>query len=180
MDRLGIAYTAVAHLCDERAVEPRGAAPEEIASVLARAKAESLAQLYPEAIVIGSDQVVEIDGQILGKPGTRDAARAELVRLSGRTHRIVTAVSVRSPDGVHHGHVDVHRMHMRPLSPLAIARYVDADEPFDCAGAYKLESRGIALFASIEGEDHTAIVGLPLIAMVSLLGKVGIDVLGGA
>lgn len=177
MNRLGVEFLSVAHRCDERAAEPKGATPEEIASFLAREKAESLANVHPEAIVIGSDQVVEVDGEILGKPGSQSAACAQLRRLSGRMHRIVTAVSVREPSGAHHTHVDVHRMHVRELSAAAIERYVAVDQPLDCAGSYKLEGRGIVLFSSIEGDDHTAIVGLPLIAVVTLLQKVGIDVL---
>lgn len=180
MRRLGLEVLAVAHRCDERAIEPPApTTPERIASFLAHAKAESLAELHPTSVIVGSDQVVELDDEILGKPGTYEAACAQLARLSGRTHRIVTAVSVRAPDGLHHAHVDIHRMHMRELTASAIRRYVTADEPFDCAGSYKLESRGVTLFRSIEGDDHTGIIGLPLIAVVSLLAKVGVDVLEG-
>lgn len=185
MDRLGVTYRAVAHGCDERAVE--GAVPREpatahegargyderIALTLAMAKAESLAAAHPDAFVLGSDQVVSLDGKIFGKPGGHEGARAQLARLSGREHRIVTAVSLRAPDGVHRSHVDVHRMRMRTLTPDAIARYVERDRPFDCAGSYRIEALGIALFERIEGADHTAIMGLPLTAVVPLLIGVG-------
>ena len=180
MDRLGVPYRAMPHRCDEReterAIEPAHATDEAIALTLAKAKAESLAALVPDAILLGSDQVVCIDGEILGKPGSREGARAQLARIEGRVHRIVTAVSLRTPDGTHRTHVDVHSMRMRALDEAAIARYVDRDEPFDCAGAYRLEGLGIALFEAIEGADHTAIVGLPLIAVVSLLASVGIRI----
>ncbi len=180
MDRLGLPYRAVAHGCDERAVEvsvPR--APEEgyderIALTLAMAKAESLAAAHPGALILGSDQVVSLDGKIFGKPGSDVGARAQLARLSGRAHRIVTAVTLRTPDGAHRSHVDVHRMRMRALTPEAIARYVARDQPLDCAGSYRIEALGIALFEAIEGADHTAIMGLPLTATVSLLASAGL------
>jgi septum formation protein len=176
LERLGVPFRALAHRCDERAIEPRGADEETVALTLARAKAESLADVAPEAYVLGSDQVVGLDGTLLHKPGSRQAAIDQLERLAGRTHRIVTAMSLRAPDGTHTTHVDVHRMHMRQLDRDAIARYVDADEPFDCAGSYKLEKRGIALFEAVEGADATAVVGLPLIALVRMLGRAGFAV----
>ena len=141
------------------------------------AKAESLAAEQDGAVIVGSDQVVEIDGTILGKPGSKEKAHEQLARLAGREHRIVTAVAVRTPSGEVLEHVDVHVMTMRNLTPRAIEAYVDADDPHDCAGAYKLEERGILLFSSIRGDDHTAIVGLPLMATVTLLERAGIPVL---
>jgi septum formation protein len=177
LERLAIPFRAVAHLCDERALEPRGEGPEAIATFLAKAKAESLVASFPRATILGSDQVVALDDTILEKPGTFERACAQLASLSGREHRIMTAIYLRLPDGTSHAHLDSHRMHVRPLSRAAIERYVAADEPYDCAGSYRLESRGISLFSAIEGSDHTGIVGLPLIATVTLLAKAGIDVL---
>lgn len=176
LGRLGIAFRAVPHEVDERAVEPRGRGPEAIASHLAKAKAESLTSSFPNAAILGSDQVVAVGDTILEKPGTYEKACAQLALLAGREHRIVTAIYLRHPNGIQLEHLDVHRMHVRPLSRAAIERYVRADEPFDCAGSYRLESRGISLFSSIEGSDHTGIVGLPLIATVSLLERAGIPV----
>jgi septum formation protein len=175
--RLGIPFDAVPHACDERALEPRTSDPVVVAAFLARAKAESLADSLPGEVIVGSDQVVEIDGTILGKPGSKEKAREQLARLSGREHRIVTAVAVRTPTGQVLEHVDVHVMTMRSLTARAIEAYVDADDPHDCAGAYKLEERGIMLFSSIRGDDHTAIVGLPLMATVTLLERAGVPVL---
>ncbi|MBL9111657.1 MAG: septum formation protein Maf [Myxococcales bacterium] len=175
--RLGIPFVAVPHACDERALEPRTSDPVVVAAFLARAKAESLADSLPGEVIVGSDQVVEIDGTILGIPGSKERAREQLARLSGREHRIVTAVAVRTPTGQVLEHVDVHVMTMRSLTARAIEAYVDADDPHDCAGAYKLEERGIMLFSSIRGDDHTAIVGLPLMATVTLLERAGVPVL---
>jgi septum formation protein len=116
--------------------------------------------------------VAAIDGEILGKPGTVEAAERQLARLAGRTHVLITAVAVIAGERVLR-HTDVTRLSMRALPPAAIARYVAADDPVDCAGAYKLERRGIALFSRIESDDHTAIVGLPLIALTRMLVELG-------
>jgi septum formation protein len=180
VDRLGIPYTAVAHRADERALEPSGpgATPEHIALTLARAKADSLADLHPDALILGSDQVVALDGELLHKPGTAANAVAQLRRLAGRTHRIVTAVALRHPDGHTDTHVDVHEMRMRALSGAALAAYVAADQPLDCAGSYKIEGRGIALFEAAAGQDYTGIIGLPLTAVVTLLARAGVNVFG--
>jgi septum formation protein len=176
LDRLGLRYRAVAHRVDERAAEPSGT-PEHVALTLARAKAESLAAEFPEALVLGSDQVVALDDELLHKPGDAERAVAQLARLAGRTHRIVTAVALRHPDGACDTHVDVHTMRMRPLSEAALRAYVAADRPFDCAGSYKIEGLGIALFEAAAGQDYTGIIGLPLTAVVTLLGRAGVHVL---
>jgi len=179
LSRLGVPFRAVPHEVDERASEPRGVGPDAIAAFLARAKAESVIPKHPGAIVLGSDQVVALGDTILEKPGSFEKACAQLEALAGKEHRIVTAVCLCLPGGARHEHLDVHRMHMRPLGRAAIERYVAADEPYDCAGAYRLESRGISLFSAIEGSDHTGIVGLPLIATVTLLEAAGFAVVSG-
>lgn len=176
LDRLGLQYTAVPHRVDERAARPAGDAVE-VASGLAIAKAESVVASHPRALVLGSDQVVDLDGELLGKPGDEARARAQLARLAGRTHRLVTAVALRRPNGDVATHVDVHTMRLRPLSRAQIASYVARERPVDCAGSYKIEALGIALFEAIAGEDHTAIIGLPLLGTVRLLADAGLDVL---
>ena len=173
MQRLGVPFHAVAHLVDERAAEPAGAGPDQIARTLARLKADSLAAAYPGACILGSDQLVDLDGRALGKPGSEPAARAQLATLAGRAHRLVTAVCLRRPDGGHDDALDVHEMRVRALSEDEIARYVARDQPLDCAGSYRIEAGGIALFASISGADFTAIVGLPLIAVAAMLRRAG-------
>jgi septum formation protein len=180
LDRLGVAYVAHAHKVDERAVEPVGVSAVEAARALAVAKAESLAGDFPDALVLGSDQIVcAADGSRLGKPGSVAAACAQLTQLAqGGPHQLVTAVALRRPGGQVDTHVDVHTMYMRPLGAAQIAAYVERDQPLDCAGAYKIESLGIALFERIVGEDHTAIIGLPLLGTVRLLAAAGVEVLG--
>lgn len=172
LERLGLSFRAVAPPCDEEALKGTGIPPYELATTLARGKAESLRGAFPDAVIIGGDQLAEIDGHVLGKPGSADAAVEQLRRLAGRTHELVTALAVAHPGGIEQ-HLDVTRLTMRALTRPEIERYVAADDPVDCAGAYKLESRGIALFASIESADHSAITGLPLIALTTILRRLG-------
>ena len=167
--RLGVSCRAVAPSCDEEALKDPRLAPAELALHLAREKARSVAGAWPEAHVLGSDQLVEVEGQILGKPGTAERALEQLLRLSGRAHRLITAYALLCPGGAVVEHVDVHVLHMRALTRDALQRYVHADQPFDCAGSYKIEARGITLVERIEGADFTAIMGLPLVALTSAL-----------
>ncbi|MAT23532.1 MAG: septum formation protein Maf [Sandaracinus sp.] len=176
LDRLGVPYEAVPHHCDEGPVMAAGGPPEAGAGALARAKAESLREACPGAWILGSDQVAEVDGAILGKPGTPEKARAQLARLAGRAHRLVTAVCLLGPEGQRSEHVDVHGMHLRALSEAEVARYVAREAPLDCCGSYKIERLGIALFERIEGRDFTAITGLPLMAVSAMLRDAGFDV----
>jgi septum formation protein len=174
--RLGLPFCAAAPDCDERALAPANSSAEVVATTLARAKAQSLASLHPSAHILGCDQVIDLDGEILGKPGTVEGAVAQLSRLRGRTHRIVTAVALLCPDGSCSSHVDMHSMRMRALTDEALRRYVDAERPLDCAGSYKIESGGLLLFEAVAGDDYTAVIGLPLLAVVALLEKAGFPV----
>jgi septum formation protein len=171
--RLGVPFVAAAPDCDEDATKATGLAPQELAETLALAKAESLRAAHPDAAILGGDQVAAIDDAILDKPGTEAAACAQLARLAGRTHTLITAVALILGDRILR-HTDVTRLTMRPLTADQIARYVAADQPLDCAGSYKLERLGIALFSRIESADHTAIIGLPLLSVTSMLGEIGI------
>lgn len=173
MTRLGLPFIAVKPLYAEA---PLGLAPLETAKEHARRKALSLRARHPEALIIGSDQVCALDEECLGKPGSHEAAKAQLTRLSGRSHRLITALCLLdATSGREEAAVDVHTLHMRPLSEAQIEHYLKTDAPYDCAGAYKLEALGIALFSEIEGQDDSAVVGLPLLALVGLLAKWKID-----
>ena len=173
LERLGLVHEAVAHRCDEDAYKDGSLAPDELARTLARAKAESVRSMHLDSFVIGSDQLLNLDGAVLGKPGTKERANAQLAMLSGRTHRLVTALAVITPDGSLHEHLEVHHMRMRTLRAEEIERYVDVDEPLDCAGSYRIERLGIALFERIDGHDFTAIEGMPLLALSNLLRREG-------
>lgn len=152
-----------------------GEAPGSLAQRLARAKAGAVASRAPGAWVIGSDQVAELDGMALGKPGGRAAAIAQLQAMSGRSVRFHTAVCL-CRDGTVHEAADLTLARLRRLDADEIARYVDAERPFDCAGSFKAEGLGIALFEAIESRDPTALVGLPLVATAHLLRKAGFAV----
>ena len=179
LDRLRIPYEARAHRLDEAAhasTLPSDLPLSSLALALAKGKAESLSEALPDAYLLASDQVAAIDGEILHKPGSRDVAVAQLLRLQGREHQLFTAIALRTPEGVVHQLVDEHRLLMRTLTREEVERYVDTEEPFDCCGSYKIESLGISLFESIRGDDFTAITGLPLMALSRLLRQVGFSI----
>ena len=172
LDRLRLPYAAIPPACDEEALKDPALPADALAQRLALTKAASLAQAHPQAAIIGSDQVCELDGRILHKPGTRERAIAQLSAMSGRTHRLHTAVAIVHPGGTL-AHLETVALTMRALDPDAIARSVDADQPLDCAGAYKLEAGGIVLFSRIDAADHDSIVGLPLLWLVAALAGLG-------
>jgi septum formation protein len=176
LSRLGVPFTTAAPTCDEDALKDPGLPIDQLALMLAREKVRSLVPQHPDAHLLGGDQVVELDGQALGKPGTRAGAIAQLRSLAGKRHRLWTAIVLRSPDGVEDVHVDLHTLTMRTLNQDELARYVDADLPLDCAGSDKIESRGIALMSAIEGADFTSITGIPLIALTTMLRAQGFQV----
>lgn len=147
--------------------------PIALAQRLAAAKADAITARESDAWVIGSDQVAELDGQPLGKPGSRDAALAQLASMSGRAVNFHTAVSLTHRDLGRFDALDTTIVRFRTLTATEIARYVDAEQPFDCAGSFKSEGLGIALFEAIETCDPTALVGLPLIATAQLLRRAG-------
>jgi len=172
LERLGVPFRCRAPGVDEDALKLGASGPRELAERLALAKALSLRDEEPAATLIGGDQLVAFEGRIFGKPGTSARASDQLAAMAGRAHALITALAVWH-DGRTYRHIDVTTLHMRPLDRDAIARYVAADLPLDCAGSYKLERRGITLFERIESEDHTAITGLPLIALTTILREIG-------
>ncbi|NND69143.1 MAG: septum formation inhibitor Maf [Halioglobus sp.] len=174
----------LARLVPDFACEPPGVdetplpdeAPFDLALRLARAKAEAVAARYPGALVIGSDQVASLQGRIQGKPGTLDAAAAQLRASSGRRVAFHTGLAVVAP-GIALDHVEPFHAHFRVLSEADIGAYLGREPALDCAGSFKVEGLGIALFTRLEGTDPTALEGLPLIALTGLLRQAGINVL---
>lgn len=150
-----------------------GEPPDALALRLAIDKAKAVAALYPDAWILGSDQVAAFDGRKLGKPGDRGNAIAQLQAMSGREVRFLTAIALLRGDGVPSTHIDTTRVRFRTLGGAEIERYVDAEQPFDCAGSFKSEGLGIALFEAIDNADPTALVGLPLVATARLLRQAG-------
>lgn len=152
-----------------------GETPAALVLRLAHAKAAAVAAVRPGAVVIGSDQLADLDGQPLGKPGDPESAAAQLAACSGRTVVFLTAVHVLSPaDPQGSAHLDRTQVRFRQLDAGEIRRYLDAEQPYDCAGSFRCEGLGIALFDAIESSDPTALVGLPLIATAALLRRAGL------
>jgi len=156
-----------------------GESAEATALRLAEAKARSIARQHPDALIIGSDQVADLDGERLGKPGTHDKAVNQLRRASGRTVVFSTAVCL------HDARTDLARLRLsatrvtfRRLDERQIQNYLLHEQPYDCAGSAKAEGLGIALIERIETEDPSSLIGLPLIALTQLLGEAGLPVLG--
>lgn len=172
LQRLRIEFEQRAPGTDEAALP--GEAPADRALRLAIAKAEAAAEGIADALVIGSDQVAELDGRILDKPGSPERAREQLAASSGRVVHFHTALCLlNGRNGRRHTHVDHTRVHFRELTTQDIARYVERERPLDCAGSFKCEGLGITLFERIENEDPSALIGLPLIALARLLRQAG-------
>lgn len=155
-----------------------GESPEPLALRLSQAKAEALSAMYPNHLIIGSDQVAVCGGEFLNKPGDRTQAIRQLKAQSGQTVRFYTGVCVlNSANGQSRSDIDICAVHFKTLSDSQIERYVDLEQPFDCAGSFKSEGLGIALFSRIEGDDPNALIGLPLIKLTGLLARFGVVVI---
>ena len=179
LGRLGLPFTVAAPGVDE--TPQPGELPRDLALRLARAKALAVAHQHPEAVVIGSDQVADLDGEALGKPGTHERAVAQLRRMRGRTVVFQTAVTVAClQTGFEQTDLAPVRVRFRALEDAEIEHYLRTEQPYDCAGSAKSEGLGIALLEAIDSDDPTALVGLPLIRTARMLRAAGLDVLGRA
>jgi septum formation protein len=155
-----------------------GETPAALAGRLAEAKARAIAARCPGAVVIGSDQVADLAGTILGKPGSVENAQAQLTACSGHPvvfHTAICLMDARNDPARIHVETDTTRVLFRALDASVIARYIASEAPLDCAGSFKAEGLGIALFERIESVDPTALIGLPLIALCRLLRAAGVD-----
>lgn len=172
--RLGLPFVAVSPDTDETPLP--GEPGQSLAERLAVCKAGALSEDYPEQLIIGSDQVAVLDKGILGKPGDPDTAFEQLRRQSGQTVRFYTSVAVLdSANGRYQLATDKTLVTFRTLSDDEIRRYLAREAPYDCAGSFKMEGLGIALFRQIESLDPTALMGLPLIALARLLREFGVS-----
>jgi septum formation protein len=177
LQRLQIAFSCKAPETDETPLPNE--LPATLAERLARAKAQSLRATYPDALIIGSDQVASINGHAMGKPGTHEAATAQLRASSGREVLFHTAIALYcARRELEWFHVELYSAHFRHLSDESIENYLRREQPYDCAGSFKCEGLGIALFEKLQGNDPTSLEGLPLIALSNLLRRAGLDVLG--
>jgi septum formation protein len=176
LQRLQLPFEVIAPRVDE---SPRaGEAPRDLALRLAAAKARDVYTRCPDALVIGSDQVAELDGAALGKPLSHADALEQLERMQGKAVVFHTALAVAGPsrEALQLDCVPT-TVRMRSLPLAALDSYLRTDEPYDCAGAAKIESLGIALVDAVESTDPTALVGLPLIRLTSMLAEAGVAVL---
>ncbi len=175
--RLRVPFDVVSPDVDETPL--MGEAPQALAARLALAKAKAVAALHPQAVVIGSDQVADLNGEPLGKPGTHERAVLQLQRMRGQTVIFQTAVSVVCIESqFEQTELAQIKVHFRDLSDAEIEAYLRAEEPYDCAGSAKSEGLGIALLDAIDNDDPTALIGLPMIRTARLLRAAGIDLLG--
>jgi septum formation protein len=175
LSRLGLPFESWSPDLDEAALA--GEAPAATAVRLARAKARAGEARWPQAWIIGSDQVADVDGEAVSKPGTLENARRQLRTLSGRTVRFHTAVCLANgASGRAHERLVTTEVAFRALSEAEIDRYLAREPAIDCAGSAKSEGLGISLLARLGGDDPTALVGLPLIALCALLRAEGFEV----
>jgi septum formation protein len=175
LGRLGLPFDCVAPNVDE--TPQPGESPVGLATRLARLKAEAVAQLHPACVVIGSDQVALRGAEVLGKPGTVERCREQLQRSAGRDLVFLTAVHViDGPAARVDHHVDRTTVLFRELASDEIDRYIERDRPLDCAGGFKAESLGIALFERIDSSDPTGLTGLPLAWLCGALRRAGFNV----
>jgi septum formation protein len=175
LERLGISFEVVAPQTDETPLN--GETPRDLAARLAEEKAAAVARRFPEAVVIGSDQVAVHDDRIVGKPGTREAARRQLAAFSGHTVLFLSAVALlRSGDGFRYTATIETEVVFRDITAAEIRRYVERDRPFDCAGGFRSEATGSTLLRAMNSPDPSAIIGLPLITVSEGLRRAGIQV----
>lgn len=177
LQRLGLPFHAESPGTDE--TQAVGEPPDELVQRLAVAKARAVAERYPNALVIGSDQVAACGAVTLGKPGTASNAEAQLALLSGQTVTFYTGIClIDNQSGDCDVRLDTTRVVFRTLTANEIRDYVRRERPLDCAGAFKSEGLGIALFERIESEDPSGLIGLPLITLCAQLRRAGVNLLG--
>jgi septum formation protein len=175
LGRFGLPFDTASPAVDE--AEQPGESPRARALRLSEAKAEAVAAQYPEAVIIGGDQVAALGNRILRKPGNATVCREQLKLLSGSRAEFFTAVTVRcQAASLALSHVDVTTVDLRALDDAEIDRYIEREQPFDCAGGFKAEALGITLFERMDSRDPTAIVGLPLIWLAGALRTAGFTV----
>lgn len=173
LQRLGVPFETSPSEFDEDKLKKNITDPLKLTQELARAKAKVVQEKFPDAIIVGSDQVCHLKGEILGKSGSIDKSFQQLSKLSGKMHELITSYAILHNDK-EVIKTNTTRLYMRNLTNVQVKKYLRKDNPIDCAGSYKLELNGISLFKKIETDDHTAIIGLPLIELANDLINFGI------
>ncbi|PKH56521.1 septum formation inhibitor Maf [Shewanella sp. Choline-02u-19] len=176
LNKLNLPFSCCSPEVDETPLNNES--PKDLVLRLSKLKAAAGAAKYTKGVVIGSDQVAVINNQIIGKPLNRETAIQQLSQSSGQSITFYTGLALHDVEsGQVEAIVEPFIVHFRTLTPEAISRYVDIEQPFYCAGSFKCEGLGIALFERLEGKDPNTLVGLPLISLIDLLHLQGIDVL---
>ncbi len=175
LKKLGVPFAAADPKVDEQAT------PDESATALverlAIAKASAVAPRHPDSLIVGSDQLAVLDDQVLGKPHTHENAVRQLTDCSGRAITFYTGICLyNSTTNRYQSSVELFRVHFRKLSKRQIESYLQAEQPYNCAGSFKSEGLGISLFERLEGDDPNTLIGLPLIRLISMLDREGIQV----
>ena len=171
--KLGLPFETAAPEVDETALA--GEQPEALVRRLAEAKARAVGNGHPRALIIGSDQVACVDGEILGKPEDHQQAIRQLTKTAGKTVTFYTGLCLLNTlDNRAQVTCEPFRVHFRALDTDQIARYLEKEQPYNCAGSFKSEGLGITLFSRLEGDDPNSLIGLPLIRLVEMLGNEGI------
>lgn len=179
LERLGLPFTSVSPAVDETPLP--GEQPRALVERLSLAKAEAVAASHPHSLVIGSDQVADHDGEVVGKPASHEAAVAQLLRSSGRQVTLYTGLAlVHAASGTRRVVVEPFEVGFRELDRDTIERYLAIDKPYDCCGSLRVEGAGISLLSGLRGNDPNALVGLPLIRLCDLLAEQGIRPLAAA
>lgn len=177
LERLGLEFKCIAPDTDETPLPEES--PVDMAKRLAGCKARSVAELYPEALVIGCDQVGAVNGRVLGKPGSFEIAAAQLRHAAGKEVHFYTGIALVCINrDFEQFHVEPFQVRFRKLSEQQIENYLHREEPYDCAGSFKVEGLGIALFEALIGNDPTSLEGLPLIKLTEMLALADIHILG--
>jgi len=172
LDRFLDEYEAVSPNVDES--NPEGLEPRELAGQLARKKAEAVSINARRALIIGADQLAVLDDQVLGKPGDHQRAVEQLLAASGKSVTFLTAVCILDPVGrTRHEHIDQTTVRFRQFDRRLAEVYLRHDEPYDCAGSFKIEGSGFVLFEAVDTDDPTALIGLPMIWVAGRLLELG-------
>jgi septum formation protein len=175
LKRLNLNFTAMSPKVDEEPLKQQALDHVQLSRQLALLKAKSISDHNKEAIVIGGDQVASFANRILSKPQTKQKALQQLKSLSGNQHSLITSLAIIA-NGQQYIHTCIAEMKMRQLTEEQIKKYIAVDEPLQCCGSYRIEALGISLFAAIDCEDYTSIIGIPLMWTAATLSKLGVSV----
>jgi len=175
LEKLNIEFETASPDIDESALP--GESPQQLVERLSALKAQAVGNAFPDSLIIGSDQVACIDGKILNKPGNFENALKQLQIASGKVVTFYTGLTLfNSSNGATQTICDTYKVHFRTLNDEQITRYLEQEQPYNCAGSFKSEGLGISLFEKLDGDDPNALIGLPLIRLINMLEKENLNI----